>query len=124
MSEVAYGQGGYRPAHPSLGRILFADDITSTVTRWDDAGVVVETRPYTAAELAAVAAEAVNRTKAGNKATIEQRATQALTANATFLAIASPTNAQTLAQVQRLTKECTALIRLALNLHDTTDGTA
>lgn len=58
-----------------------------------------------------------------NRATLEERAATALAANATFLAIATPTNAQTLAQVKTLTKECTALIRLALNLLDSTDGT-
>jgi len=124
MSQIAFGRGGYRPAHPSLGRVFFADDATSTVTRWNDAGVVIETRPYTADETAHAAAEAAETALRTNKRTIEDRAAQALSANATFLAIASPTNAQTLAQVRRLTQECSALIRLALNQLDTTDGTA
>lgn len=58
-----------------------------------------------------------------NAASLRDRAAQALAANAAFLALASPTNAQVLAQVQRLTKECSALIRLGQNLLDTTDGT-
>ncbi len=58
-----------------------------------------------------------------NAQTLRDRAQTALTANATFLAIASPTNAQVLAQTRMLTRECTALIRLALNLLDSTDGT-
>lgn len=45
---------------------------------------------------------------------LHARARQALTANAAFLDVASPTNAQTLAQVRRLTRECSALIRLLL----------
>ena len=73
-------------------------------------------RPKTAAEIDAANAES-NRTQ------IEAKAAQALSANATFLAIASPTNAQTLAQVKMLTRECTAIIRLLLSRLETTDGT-
>lgn len=58
-----------------------------------------------------------------NAATLRQRATAALDANTTFLALASPTNAQNAAQVRLLTRECSALIRMALNLLDSTDGT-
>jgi hypothetical protein len=70
-----------------------------------------------------------------NRQVIEQQAVSALmankndiTANDTFLAIAAPTNAQTLAQVKELTrqssrqaKELNGLIRLVLNRLDATD---
>jgi len=38
----------------------------------------------------------------------------ALTANQTYLALASPSTAQNTAQIKRLTRECSALIRLLL----------
>lgn len=56
-----------------------------------------------------------------NRATLVDRATQALATNATFLALASPTNAQTLAQVRSLTRQTSALIRLLLGRLDSTD---
>lgn len=56
-----------------------------------------------------------------NRRTLQDQAEQALAANRTFLALASPTNAQTLAQVKMLSREANGLIRLALNLFDGTD---
>ena len=75
-------------------------------------------RDKTAAELAA-------ETQATNTGTLEGKARQALTVNANFLALAAPTQAQTLAQVRALTRETTALIKLLLRgeLLDNTDGT-
>lgn len=52
---------------------------------------------------------------------LHDRARQALTANAAFLAIASPSTAQTLAQVKRLTRENSALIRLLLAIDGAPD---
>ena len=54
--------------------------------------------------------------------TIEDRLRQALDANRTYLAIATPTAAQQRAQLARLTRQNTALIRRLLrDLTDTSD---
>lgn len=55
-------------------------------------------------------------------ADLRAKATTAIDTNVAYLAIASPSNAQVSAQVKVLTRECTALIRLLLNLTDTEDG--
>lgn len=79
--------------------------------RWDPVTRAVVDRP--ASEL----------TAEQNRQTISDRAVTALTANTTYLAIASPSNAQNLAQIRLLTRETTGLIRLLLDQLDTLDGT-
>lgn len=60
-------------------------------------------------------------TEVANADTLRERAKQALDANKTFLAKTSPTNAEVVAQVKLLTRECSALIRLAIGTLDATD---
>ena len=57
-----------------------------------------------------------------NYQTLYTKGPQAIANNQTFLAVPAPTAAQTLAQVQALTRQVNALIRLQLALLDTTDG--
>jgi hypothetical protein len=58
-----------------------------------------------------------------NQQALNQKAQTALSHNATFLGIASPTSAQAITQVQALTRQTNALIRLVLGLLDSTSGT-
>jgi hypothetical protein len=95
---------------------------TGIYTRTVD-GLVTINRAMTADEIAAETAAEAATSAAVNADALRAKAQQALTANATFQALASPTNAQVLAQVQLLTKECNGLIRLALSLLDSTSGT-
>lgn len=77
-----------------------------------------------AASVAAAPAIATARaTAAANAVALQQRLQAALDANATYLAIPSPTTKDVMTQVALLTKECSALIRRNLNLLDSTSGT-
>lgn len=56
-----------------------------------------------------------------SRSTLVSRADTALTGNKTYLAIASPTNAQVAAQVKTLTQQNSAVIRLLLGRLEATD---
>lgn len=89
----------------------------------------ITTRDFTPEELAqrqadqaaAAITQAAQDLLDGNKSTLQDRAANALQANRDYLALASPTQAQAVAQVRVLTQENTALIRLLLNLVEGTD---
>jgi hypothetical protein len=92
-------------------RDIRTGQITGTIT------VEVNT-PEEAAALDAQAAAVV-----ANEQTLRDRADQALAGNAAYLGLASPTNAQAVAQVAALTRQQNAVIRLILRKLDTTVGT-
>lgn len=59
----------------------------------------------------------------GIRTALQAKAPGALASNATFLALGAPTNAQVLAQVQALTRQVNAMIRLDSNLLTSTNNT-
>jgi hypothetical protein len=96
------------------------NDQTRTVTSYNAAGTQTAQRAYTPAENAVADAEVLALASVANKATLQQQATTARANNATYLAIASPTNAQVAAQVRALTQQNNAIIRLLTNALDAT----
>lgn len=102
---------------PLPGYVLFsgeflyeADNLTEAMI-WDAA--LNNVRPMTQAEKDARAAQRIIDEAAAkpNRTTLRQQAAAALADNTTYLALSNPTNAQSQAQVRRLTQECTALIK-------------
>lgn len=81
---------------------------TIRIQRWDS-GVLVE--DYTVPK----------PTEQYNSETITEQAQTALVDNRAFLAITSPTQAQTLAQVKDLTRQNNKIIRMLLQAFDGTD---
>lgn len=90
------------------------DDGSRTYTSWDANGIQTDRRPYSAQENADADARTEASLEQANESSLHQKAAAALSANATFLALSSPTNAQNAAQVKALTRQCNALIRLAI----------
>jgi hypothetical protein len=101
----------------------FHDDATRTVTFYDEQGAVTGSRPYTTEEIATATATAAAELAAANEASLRSKIDTALTTNATYLAITSPTNAQNTAQVKALTRQVNGLIKLTLSKLDDVTGT-
>lgn len=96
--------------------IVLADDKAQATAQ----AVATALAPILASEQAASDAQAVQQ---ANGDTIRARAATGLAANATYLAIASPSAAQVAAQVRMLTMENSGVIRLLLGQLDSTAGT-
>jgi hypothetical protein len=121
--ETTYYPGGFIASAPAKNRSQEYDSVASTFTTWNAAGAQTLQRALTAAEIARFASAAAASTLLQNDATVRSRAGQALTTNATFLAIANPTAAQVATQAKALTRECNGLIRLLLGQLDTITDT-
>jgi hypothetical protein len=147
---TTYWPGGFNISAPAQNKATQLDGGANTFTTWNQAGAQTLQRALTAAEQALSVAADAAATAQTNQTTLQSRAQDALTnniaalalpdptpANQSYLAIATPTQAQAVAQVTALTRQndalvaqttaltrqVNALIRLAMNLLDTTDGT-
>ena len=109
MSTIATVSGGR-----IVEQVTDNGDGTGTRTVYDTSGAVVSTGAVTGLPIPDPTEVAAR--------TIEDRLRSALDANRTYLALDTPTAAQQRAQVARLTRQTTALIRRLLrDLTDTTD---
>lgn len=84
-------------------------------------GSVTTQRALTADEAAQLAAQDTAEVQANNSAALRQQAAAALAGNRTYVALASPTAAQTTAQVKALCRQVNGVIRLVLDQFDGTD---
>jgi hypothetical protein len=85
-----------------------------------ESGTEVERRPATEQERTVLPPAPPDPSETV-RTTLQQQAAAAMEANRTWLAVAAPTNAQTLAQVRALTRQMNGAIRLLLNQLDGTD---
>lgn len=99
-------------AWPAGDLLSWHDDEQRLV--WDFTTEPHSSRPYTDEENAAADERETQRVAEGNRVTLTERARAALAGNADFLALTSPTNVQTLAQVRALTRQMNAVIRLVV----------
>jgi hypothetical protein len=104
------------------------DDATRTYHEYDEASVETLTRAYATQENADADARTAAATRATNLQKIYAAMTNARANNTTFLGIASPTNAQVVAQVQALTRQNNGLMRVVYGILNgdpsALDGTA
>lgn len=121
--RVTYYIGGYNAAAPQQNRSELWDGAAGTYTAWDPQGNVTTSRALTAQETSDLAAMDTTMTAQNNAATLQSRMSAAIAANNTYLGLATPTAVQQTAQIARLTKECNALIKMALNQLSDTTGT-
>ncbi len=123
MLATIYHSGGFVAAATAQNRAEQWDSVASTHTSWDTAGVVLSQRALTSDEVARFAERQTTQTASDNRDILQTKALQALTVNSDYLALATPTAAQTTAQVKALTRECSGLIRMLLGQLDDTAGT-
>lgn len=114
----------------AVGRYVVGDPATKKIVggpyRWDPVAAPAWTPPESGTLLTEAAAISGGYTwpaaTPDNAEVLRGKAGQALAINTAFLALPTPTNAQVVTQVQRLTRQMNALIRLTLaQLDDISD---
>ena len=101
-----------------LRQVEVWDSVALTYTVFDGAGTQVSQRPLMPSEATDIQARELASIADANAESIRTKASQALTANATYLAIPAPTATEVRTQTELLTKEVNGLIRLLLNQLD------
>lgn len=120
-TRTVYGLGGFDASKPAGNKVEQWDGVAGTYTRWNAAGAQVEQRALTSDEAVAFAAQDAQVTADANGAILRQQSASALAGNRTYLAVVTPTSAQTAAQVKALTRQMNTLVRLTLGQLDGTD---
>lgn len=100
-------------AWPNGDLLSWSDDDERVV--WDFTAEPYESRPYTDAEHAAADVRAGAAAASAGRADRIRTASAALTANQKYLAIPSPTSAQTSSQVKALTRQMNTVIELVID---------
>jgi fructose-specific component phosphotransferase system IIB-like protein len=124
MIVVEYHPGGITDHAPGLGRAYQADSVAGTVTRWDRSGAQIASRPLDADETAQFARELARQAVDGNRTTIEDAARAFMAPGSPsrdYLALATPTAAQTAAQAKRNARAIFGIIRVLLSELDSAD---
>ena len=122
MSSVEYHMGGFIPSAPAQNKSREIDSAGNTVTTWDKNGVQLQRRALSASERTIADAADAASVRLANESTLRAKAQAALAANNAYIALASPTAAQTTAHCKTLSKECNALIRLVQGIFDADDA--
>lgn len=108
-----YYEGGYIESQPFNNARRYWDFANRVFHDYETGADV--SRPFNAAENQMADIEEVSLSKGALREELEDKVVNAFQSNNAFLAIASPTNAQVLAQVKALTRQNNAIMKLLVS---------